>query len=403
MFRRRHLVRLTACVTLVAGACTGDASREASTVRDSAGIRIVDNERPAWDANRGWELDSSPEIDVGPADLLSRVGSMYRLEDGRIIVAHTSVPEIVLYSREGSLLRRFGKRGRGPGEFTDISRMLRAPHGDSILVHDLNQNRITVFDSEGNFIRTAIAVAEGPRYFIDDIFKDGSLLLSSTVPPDLEARGMVRPQRTLFRRAPDGTDTELARIPSTPTFYQELPDGRVDFRSPFFAHSSHYVIWRNRLAWAATDTFQIHVHELDGRLTTIIRKPQPSRPITEADVQPLIEQRASSLPDESLRAAVRRSLAEMPRGTFPAFGAAEGLGPSFQVDDDGYLWVAAYALPGASHNDRLVFDPAGAWLGTVALPPRFAPRHIGRDFILGRWRDSLDVEHVRLYRLRRAR
>jgi len=333
---------------------------------------------------------------------LSGVGSMYRLQDGRIVVAHTSVPEILLYARDGKLIRRFGKRGKGPGEFTDISRMLLTPEGDSIVIHDLNQNRLTVFDTHGALARVAPAVVGGPLHLVEGILGDGSLLLSTTTPPNLDARGLVRPQRTLLRRAPDGTETELARIPGTPRFYQERSDGTVDFGSPFFAHATHYAIWGDRLAWAATDTFQIHVHRLDGTLVSLIRKQHPQRTVTEVDVQPLIDQRASSLTDENLRPLVRRTLAAIPRGTFPTFGASDGIGPSLQVDDDGNLWIAAYAMPGESRNDRFVFDRDGVWLGTVVLPPRFAPRHIGADFILGRSRDSLDVEHVQLFRLRRA-
>jgi hypothetical protein len=46
-----------------------------------------------------------------------------------------------------------------------------------------------------------------------------------------------------------------------------------------------------------------------------------------------------------------------------------------------------------------VFDEGGAALGVVPLPPRFTPHQIGNDFVLGAWKDELDVEHVRLYRL----
>ena len=38
-------------------------------------------------------------------------------------------------------------------------------------------------------------------------------------------------------------------------------------------------------------------------------------------------------------------------------------------------------------------------LGTMAFPINFVPRHIGDDFVLGSWRDEVDVEHVQLYEL----
>ena len=46
-----------------------------------------------------------------------------------------------------------------------------------------------------------------------------------------------------------------------------------------------------------------------------------------------------------------------------------------------------------------VFDPEGRLLGTVVTPEDFAPKHIGDDFVLGVWKDEVDVERVRLYPL----
>jgi hypothetical protein len=46
-----------------------------------------------------------------------------------------------------------------------------------------------------------------------------------------------------------------------------------------------------------------------------------------------------------------------------------------------------------------VFDPEGRMLGTVATPARFRVFSIGTDYVLGVWRDDMDVEHVRLFTL----
>jgi hypothetical protein len=36
------------------------------------------------------------------------------------------------------------------------------------------------------------------------------------------------------------------------------------------------------------------------------------------------------------------------------------------------------------------------------MPSRFTVYHIGGDFVIGSWRDGLDVEYVRMYRLSRS-
>jgi hypothetical protein len=48
-----------------------------------------------------------------------------------------------------------------------------------------------------------------------------------------------------------------------------------------------------------------------------------------------------------------------------------------------------------------IYDPQGAVQARIALPPRFRPYDIGRDWILGQELDDLDVEHIRLYRLQK--
>ena len=50
-----------------------------------------------------------------------------------------------------------------------------------------------------------------------------------------------------------------------------------------------------------------------------------------------------------------------------------------------------------------MFDPAGAMLGVVETPARFTVDEIGPEFILGRWTDELDVEHVQVYELIKGR
>lgn len=50
-----------------------------------------------------------------------------------------------------------------------------------------------------------------------------------------------------------------------------------------------------------------------------------------------------------------------------------------------------------------MFDPQGRWLGQVKTPARFLVFDIGADYIAGKAIDDLDVEHVRVYALNKAR
>jgi hypothetical protein len=46
-----------------------------------------------------------------------------------------------------------------------------------------------------------------------------------------------------------------------------------------------------------------------------------------------------------------------------------------------------------------VFGADGEWLGAVFTPERFAVMEIGADYVLGVFRDEMDVEHMQLLRL----
>ncbi len=72
---------------------------------------------------------------------------------------------------------------------------------------------------------------------------------------------------------------------------------------------------------------------------------------------------------------------------------------SLVVDTEGNLWVEEYRRPGDDQPRWTVFNLDGEMLGLVETPPRFSIYQIGSDFVLGRWHDDLDVEHVQLYEL----
>jgi hypothetical protein len=68
------------------------------------------------------------------------------------------------------------------------------------------------------------------------------------------------------------------------------------------------------------------------------------------------------------------------------------------VDRRGNVWMAEYRVLEEAHVWQ-VFDPEGHWLGSVTLPDGGRISEIGEDYVLGVWRDEMDVETVRMYGL----
>ena len=49
-----------------------------------------------------------------------------------------------------------------------------------------------------------------------------------------------------------------------------------------------------------------------------------------------------------------------------------------------------------------LFDPSGRWITTLTMPVAFEIHDIGEDYILGVWKDDMDVEYVRMFSLERG-
>ena len=82
-------------------------------VRDSSGVRIVENINPIWTESEAWRLGPTPSLDIGGADgdpdqQLFRVVDAVRLSDGRIVVANSGSNELLFFAANGSRGRRRG-------------------------------------------------------------------------------------------------------------------------------------------------------------------------------------------------------------------------------------------------------------------------------------------------------
>ncbi|NGP87291.1 6-bladed beta-propeller [Fodinibius halophilus] len=98
------------------------------------------------------ELSFEEMLTFGQPDSLSESTVNYAREvrlgpGGRIYVADAGVSKIKVYSSEGNLVSSFGKRGRGPGEITDIQGF--AVTDSTVLTWDQNMQRISIFGLNG--------------------------------------------------------------------------------------------------------------------------------------------------------------------------------------------------------------------------------------------------------------
>ena len=161
-----------------------------------------------------------------------------------------------------------------------------------------------------------------------------------------------------------------------------------------FGRSTEALVVGDRFYAGHTERYEIIRYTPAGVPELIVRLEHPQVRVTDADIG---RYKADRLKDTEawIRQQAERNYQEMPfPTTFPAFA-------DLMKDPDGNLWVLDYSRPGDDTRRWTVFSPEGRALGTVETPASLSVREIGRDYVLGVWQDELDVEHVRLYALRR--
>ncbi|MHC4082264.1 MAG: SMP-30/gluconolactonase/LRE family protein, partial [Planctomycetota bacterium] len=72
--------------------------------------------------------------------------------DGRVFVADTHYHRVIAYDSEGRELMRFGRYGRGPGEFIYPTDVAFGPDGRVYVSEYGGNERVGVFDAEGEFL-----------------------------------------------------------------------------------------------------------------------------------------------------------------------------------------------------------------------------------------------------------
>lgn len=389
---------LTALIAPLLCGC-GSGAGPTFVVRDSAGIRIVENRAPAWPAARAWRLARQPKVRIGVAEgdpdyEMADVIDAVRLADGRIVVADRGSAELRFYDSHGRFLRSAGSRGDGPGQFRELGWL--TVNRDSLWACDLSLSRVSVFDSAGRFVRDfSLSYFMGATPPVG-MFADGSLVVQRLHPDS----SMMKPGLHTLRQTYEHLSPAGLALGSFGKFpwaqdYVAYPSGHYDPGIYLFGRLAASTVAGSDLYFGSAAAYEIRVYSEDGRLRSLIRRRVPPAPVTSRDIDAVVR----SVQAQVSGAAARRTVAMRVRkfahaSTMPAYSG-------FRVDALGDLWVGHYRWLRQPPAAWTVFDPTGRMLGDVAVPPRFTIYEIGRDYVLGMRPDSLGVQRVELYALKK--
>lgn len=381
-------------ILLTAAACTAadENTPSRATSRDSAGVVLVSNP----DATVEWRLDEAPVVSIGsiagpPHTQFTRIVSALRLSDGRIVAANFNTPpEVRFYSATGEHLRSVGRAGEGPGEYSSIAWVKAADGG--LLVYDWWTSRFTLLSDSGDVAAvTPIAEIAGlppTRFTLRDMFADGSFLArpNFAVSPGTTGEGRF-PTPVLHVSADLSTVDTLLVVPGV---MYSTPDSIA--QPVLFGADVVLRAAGDRLIVGTAEDFRFDVRDPNGRLTMRVSWEQEQREVTDADVHALLESRLSQTTDPAMHARIRRY--------HRAADVASHMPPYDRIvaGDDGTIWVRSYS-PGGEPSTWRVFSRDGILLARVQMPPQLRIEQAGDDWVLGVWRNELDVESVRLYRV----
>jgi hypothetical protein len=136
---------------------------------------------------------------------------------------------------------------------------------------------------------------------------------------------------------------------------------------------------------------EIREYDAGGRLLRILRVDGEARPVTAGMIEAKVGQNNLLYPGGDWA----RLFDEMPiPTTLPDY-------QTLRLDETGWLWAEEFTWDPTQPSKWTVFDPEGRAKGVVVLPQRLEVLWIGRDAILGVWRDEFDVEYLHGYRLER--
>lgn len=374
---------------------------ELTTVRDSAGIEIVESHGPAWLGETRWLVSDSPIIDLaagtGAAHEFWRVTSALLLSSGAFVVANAGTGEIRLFDGSGSFLKVVSRQGPGPAEFRQLDNLALLP-GDTIAALDSSARRVSVFAPPGQFVRDIPLQWEShglPRQM--HALADGSFVVSSSWSPpaaeELEDPGTRRIPHHLLRFSPSGQFIgTIAVIDGVEELLIRWENRRV-WVVPIMPHVPVEAVHGNLMFLGDGESFSIEVRDPSGRLQRILRRSDVDLRVSQDEMRLAQEAWVRYGNPTSDARRIQRELLRLipsPRKK-PAY-------ERILVDSERNLWVAEYARfePPTRWS---VFNPAGILLGTVVVPAHFRVLSIGADYLLGvRYGDS-GVETVQLHRL----
>ena len=346
---------------------------------------------PEWRLTQVVSIGPKSLTETGSPDEFGRVGSAALGPDDALYITDDLNYEVRVFGLDGAHRRTFGREGEGPGEFTGLYSV--AWVGDRLLALDYHLGRITEFSVEGEVLgqrRMPGRISGSPsglRFF--HVGPDETYAISYVVSEGQRSRRFVGHDS----RGATGDTLPYLRSTQTSGIACEYNEGwisffEIPFASSFIQHPGPGGV----MYTAVTGDYRIAVTRGADTLR-VIERSLPTEPISD-------EEWETGNQDFHDFIAETPGAECDPRG--PTRANAKAFIEEIYIAPDGKLWVEVIRTAG---NRWELFDAEGQMLGTFPVRPRkeWAAPAFGPDHLVTIRQDSLDLDHVDVWRIDRGR
>lgn len=385
---------LLAALALLAACADAPNAVPAFATRDSAGVSIIETGLPLWDSVPGWTVDTVPFFSVGQEDgedpyMIGFSAGAFLRDDGSVVVADGRNRELRLFDADGRYLETKGRKGPGPGEFSQIERIARCGTNEIWISAG---SRISVWSAQLEYLREFKVVNNIMWPLI--CFDGTGLLVKRDIGHVEEDPVNTITMDSLHLMVVDSVGNapqDLMDIPLWDYILVKTEKGGLGFPHPF-GRSTLLGQQGGELLIGFAEQLDVNRYTKAGKLVRIVRGPAEDLTLTSA----ILKQYADADLDRG-ELQYREGLAgagnPMPE-TIPAYIALE-------IDREGNIWVQRWHVPGLPDTRWGVFRADGRFLGYLELPAGIRVHEIGADYVLGTMTDSVYTQRVQAFRIRK--
>ncbi|MCL7958601.1 MAG: hypothetical protein M8861_00265 [marine benthic group bacterium] len=359
-------------------------------------------------AAAGQEVISLEGPSSAYAEPFSLIGGIRELDDGRLFVSDALEEKLYALDPELKTVETISQNGQGPDEYRQPDGLFGWP-GDSTLMVDLGNGRMTVIGSDHGFGRTVPIVQQedmGLQIIIPEAV-DGRGYLYYQPRGD----GMIRDSADIVRWQPDaGGDPEPVVRVKLADVTESTSGGANDMRQevrpvPLSPEDGWSVGPDGAVAVVRSGDYHVDWVRRDG--SVVSGSPVAYEPVSvkEADKEAWAEELAANgmmmmVTNDNgvMNASMRRGGGRTPgvdRFEWPEVKPPFDPG-SVRVDPAGYVWVERH-VPAGDSPVLDVFDGNGERVASVTIPVRSSLRGFGDGTLyLTRW-DDLGFQWLERY------